>query len=76
MKVYRILGRRARLVSFPDGNDKVLPACTIFQASPSNVSVYRLLKMRPPACRELSGEDIPERFRNTPPNEDIVVVID
>ena len=76
MKVYQILGRRAQLVSAPNGDDKVIPSRAIFQAQPSNSSVRRLLRMRPPACRELLGAEIPEQFRDVPPQEDIVVIID
>jgi hypothetical protein len=76
MKVYQILGRRAQLVSSPNGDDKNIPPRAFFQANPSNLSVQRLLRMRPPACRELIGEEIPEQFRDASPKEDIVVIID
>ena len=76
MKVYQILGRRAQLVSFPDGDDKVIPARAVFKAHPSNPSVRRLMRMKPPACRELRGDEIPESFKNSSPKEDIVVVLD
>jgi hypothetical protein len=76
MKVYQILGRRAQLVSSPDGDDKNIPPRAFFHANPSNLSVQRLLRLRPPACRELRGEEISELFRDASPKEDIVVIID
>jgi len=72
MPIYQILGRKAQLVSFPDGDDKVLPSRTVFQANSRNVSVKRLLRMKPPACRELRGDEIPVEFRP----QDILVVLD
>lgn len=75
MKVYQILGQRARLVFSEDGDDKVLPGRTIFKADPLNLSVKRLLRLNPPACRELVGDEIPQEFR-TPLKEDIVVLLE
>lgn len=75
MRVYQILGRRSQLISCPNGDDKVLPARSIFKAHPSNPSVKRLLRMKPPACRELRGEEIPSELRALTPKEDIVVIV-
>ena len=75
MKVYRILGRKAQLVTFADKNDKVLPAGTVFFAPKGNASVMRLMRIKPPACRELVGDEIPEGFRGDEP-EQIYVVLD
>lgn len=76
MRVYQILGRRSQLVSSPDGDDKVIPARAIFKAHPHNKDVRRLMRMKPPACRELRGAEIPEEFRNAPPKEDVFVVLE
>ena len=72
MKVFRILGRRAQLVNV-GGEDKVVPAGTIFRANPKSPHMLRLLKIKPAVCREIGEEEIPDSIKN---NEEIFVLLD
>ena len=72
MRVFRILGRRAQLVNI-GGEDKVLPAGTVFAANPKSPHMQRILKIKPAVCRELGEEEIPDSIKS---KEDVFVILD